>query len=215
MAGSDDEAMAYGSEPFYGFDGSLYMVYGAREPGDVRVVQLNESNGRLQIAQPGESNVSLSPYHTVARGPSFELTSDSHSTTNFVQHTSVAKFVPCRTLSRWRATHSSSPLNVTERSSTFCLWSGLGTEIAGDSNESLSRIYVGRSEESPLGPFKDRIGNRLDIRSRPSLAMSVPLVSSLRHGAQIAMVLVTMSQRLQNSNAKPSRHATGHSPMES
>ena len=44
---SNGEALAYGAEPFWGYDGSLYMVYGAREPGNIRVVQLNASSGRL------------------------------------------------------------------------------------------------------------------------------------------------------------------------
>ena len=171
VAGSDDEAMAYGSEPFYGFDGSLYMVYGAREPGDVRVVQLNESNGRLpKIAQPGESNVSLSPYHTVARGPSFELTSDSRSTTDFVPAYLSGKVRPMSDSVSLARNPFILPVerNGTKQYFLFVEWFGDG-DRPGDSNESLSRIYVGRSEESPLGPFKDRIGNRLDIRSKAIL----------------------------------------------
>lgn len=74
-ASADAEALAYGAEPFYGFDGSLYMVYGAREPGDIRVVQLNESSGRLPaVAQPAFSGSAL--YHRVAAGPDFQLGPD-------------------------------------------------------------------------------------------------------------------------------------------
>ena len=77
---SNNEPLAYGAEPFYSLDGSLYMVYGAREPGDIRIVQLNESSGRLpEVAQPGftdEGMASPTIYYSVAVGPNFQLGPD-------------------------------------------------------------------------------------------------------------------------------------------
>lgn len=46
-------AYAYGAVPFFGHDGSLYMTYGSREPGDIKIVVLNESSGRLSSAAVG------------------------------------------------------------------------------------------------------------------------------------------------------------------
>ena len=71
-ASASAEAFAYGAEPFYGLDGSLYLVYGAREPGNIQIVQLNESSARLpRAAQPGQTNTSEATlFHEVAKGPS-------------------------------------------------------------------------------------------------------------------------------------------------
>ena len=83
--------------------------------------------------------------------------------------------------------------NGTNQYFLFMEWFADGDDTRpGDSNESLSRIYVGRSEASPLGPFKDRIGNHLDVRSSAILEdeRTISVVSAV-WGAN-CMGLVTM-----------------------
>ena len=164
---SGGEALAHGAEPFYGLDGSVYLVYGAHEPGDIRIVQLNESSGRLPfVAQPGHApgSASVGVYHHAAAGPNFVLGADerappdsqaaylggkvklSEQNNSIVQNAFV---LPTRR-------------NRTAEYFLFVEWFGGVKDAVNES--STSRIYVGRSRVSPTGPFYDRIGNRMSHR---------------------------------------------------
>ena len=170
-----NEALAYGAEPFYGLDGSLYLVYGAREPG-IRIVQLNESSARLpRIAQPGNHNASEATiYHQVAVGPNFELGAETPSPLDVKQAYIMGKINPLSDTTS--LVQNAYVLPMTARDGTpeyfmFVEWYGgsdRGSKPEGShtpANESsLSRVFVGRSRGSPIGPYLDRLGNNMNDR---------------------------------------------------
>ena len=188
---SNGEALAHAAEPFFGLDGSLYMVYGARAPGDIRIVQLNESTGRLPtVAQPGFFSAGSdgagrsSIYHHVATGPNFQLGPDRPAPfterdayisgsirlhgPSFVDasvNTSVDGLNGSVLSSLIQNAYVLPRLkNGTAEYYLFVEWFDDGT-LDNHTNTSLARVYVGRST-SPTGPFYDRLGYDMSQRSR-------------------------------------------------
>lgn len=186
-ASSNGEALAYGAEPFYGLDGSLYLVYGAYEPGNIQIVQLNESSGRLpKVAQPGRAaaNTSNPAYHHVASGPSFQLGPDHHATSSSKDAYLDGEVRPRPNKS---LVQNAFVLPRQKNGSTeyflFVEWFDDGA-VDTIHNDSVGRIYVGRSLRSPTGPFYDRIGNEMGSRSHVVLggARTISILSA-RWGA--------------------------------
>ena len=185
--GSNGEALAYGAEPYYGFDGSVYIAYGARDPGNIRIVQLNESSGRLpRVAQPGSANFSASVYYFAASGPNFELGADirAPATTRPAYLTGKVKPVTDSASLVQNAFVWPRLTNVTKEYYLFVEWFGDDTTEAVENKTALSRIYLGRSIGSPTGPFYDRIGNNMKSRYEVVLgdARTISIVSAVWGG---------------------------------
>ena len=182
--GSNGEALAYGAEPYYGFDGSVYLAYGARDPGNIKIVQLNESSGRLpKVAQPGSANFSANAYYFAASGPNFELGADTPApvTTRPAYLTGKIKPVTDSASLVQNAFVWPRLKNATKEYYLFVEWFGDDTTEAAENETMLSRIYVGRSIGSPMGPFFDRIGNNLKSRYEVVLgdARTISIVSAV------------------------------------
>ena len=167
-AGSGGEAHAYGAEPFWGFDGSLYMTYGAFDPGDIRVVQLNESSGRLPfVAQPGHVAVGIpgsneQHYHLLAQGPNFDLGPDQLASPYVSAAYVDGKVRPKSSNASLVQNAFILPSNATGMPEYFLFveWY-LPSDEAG--HNSTGRVHIGRSAE-PTGPFYDRDGNDMALR---------------------------------------------------
>ena len=165
-AHADGEPYAHGAEPFFGLDGSLYLVYGSREPASIVVVQLNETSGRLpSVAQPGylSANQSSHLYHLVASGPNFQLGPDVRAPPTDQEAYISGSIRPHNATTSLVRNPFILPrkVNGTAQYLLFIEWFTDGIVDAGGN---VSRVYVGRSD-SPIGPFYDRIGNALSERS--------------------------------------------------
>ena len=134
----------------------MYLVYGAREPGNIRVVQLNESSGGL----PGHTR----EHHHIASGPSFQLGQDSLA--GPFDQAAVARGRVRPQPDNTSLVENAFVLPVTNNGNTsyflFVDWFG---GASTPSNESLVRVLVGRST-SPVGPYYDRLGNDMKTRQR-------------------------------------------------
>ena len=164
---SHGEALAYGAEPYYGLDGSVYLVYGAQDPGHIKIVQLNETTGRLpKVAQPGGANYSFDAYHTAASGPDFELGADKKAPLSERAAYITGKIKPLASSSSLVQNAFVWPRikNGTAEYYLFVEWFGNDSSFE-EVNASLSRVYVGRSAGSPTGPFLDRVGNNMQSRT--------------------------------------------------
>ena len=164
---SHGEALAYGAEPYYGLDGSVYLVYGAQDPGHIKIVQLNETTGRLpKVAQPGGANYSFDAYHTAASGPDFELGADKKAPLSEGAAYITGKIKPLASSSSLVQNAFVWPRikNGTAEYYLFVEWFGNDSSFE-EVNASLSRVYVGRSAGSPTGPFLDRVGNNMQSRT--------------------------------------------------
>ena len=166
---SGGEALAYGAEPFWGFDGSVYMVYGAREPGNIRIVQLNESSGRLPLValpghRPGDTNLSNDHvYHHVASGPSFELGQDALASPYDAAAYIGGKVRPHNENRSFVQNAYVLPSNATGSAQYFLFVDWYLPHGDGTVHNSTTRVHVGRSTE-PTGPFYDRDG--FDLKER-------------------------------------------------
>ena len=166
---SNGEALAYGAEPFWGYDGSLYMVYGAREPGNIRVVQLNASSGRLpHVALPGHrpGDTGLSNdhvYHHVASGPSFEMGQDALASPYDAAAYIDGKVRPHNENRSFVQNAFILPSNATGSAQYFLFVEWYLAHGDGSVQNSTTRVHVGRSAE-PTGPFYDRDG--FDMKER-------------------------------------------------
>ena len=166
---SNGEALAYGAEPFWGYDGSLYMVYGAREPGNIRVVQLNASSGRLpHVAlpghRPGDTGVSNDHvYHHVASGPSFEMGQDALASPYDAAAYIDGKVRPHDENRSFVQNAFILPSNATGSAQYFLFVEWYLAHGDGSVHNSTTRVHVGRSAE-PTGPFYDRDG--FDMKER-------------------------------------------------
>ena len=181
LANSDGEALAYGANPYYGFDGSVYLAYGAREPGNVKIVQLNESSGRLpKVAQPGSVSFTSDVYHTAATGPDFELGADTRAPPTGRPAYLTGKIKPLNSSISLVQNAFIWPRRYNGTSEYYLFVDWFGHEEK-DVNSSLSRIYVGRSVDSPTGPFLDRLGNDMSTRSHivPGDTRTISIVSAL------------------------------------
>ena len=106
-------------------------------------------------------------YHTVARGPSFALGADTRAA-----HDTEPSYLHGKIHPQERATSLvqnafvlSAGRNGTGDYFLFVEWFGPLPNSSEAQNNSLSRVYVGRSRGSPIGPFIDRIGNDMNRRS--------------------------------------------------
>jgi hypothetical protein len=160
--------MALGAEPFYGLDGSLYMVYGSGAPGSIRIVQLNESSGRLPtMAQPQDGEYAQASYHHVASGPNFQLLEDSTAPPLYPAAYLHGKVRPGPENASYIRNGFVLPVNSSGRATYFLFVDWYADDRRGvpaTGNESLARVYAGRSVGSPLGPYLDRDGNDMKLR---------------------------------------------------
>lgn len=171
-------AIATAAEPFYGFDGSLYLAFG---DGAIFVTQLNESDGRLQAVWNNQSEGVES--HLIARGPSFQLGEDLLASPDDAAAYVDGKVMPMPDNASLVRNPFILPINLTQSNGTthyflFVDWYG------GAESTRLSRIHVGRSIGSPTGPYRDRDGNDMKQRRRVVLGGERLLrVKSARWGA--------------------------------
>lgn len=169
--------------------GSLYLVYGADGPGGIRIVQLNESDGRLpKAAQPGFANDSASSttdlYHLVALGPSFTLEQDELALPHEADAYVAGRVQPREPEASYVQAAFVLPHEHNGRAHylLFVSWFDDGLPHH-QSASSLARVYVGRAD-APTGPFYDRDGNDMAKRREVTLGHErIIRVLSARWGA--------------------------------